>query len=43
MPDISFYLDEEHWKKYKQLDDKTKKEINAKARKLMYRELDKAK
>ncbi len=41
MPEITFYLDQEHWNKYKSLDNEKKKEINAKARELMYKELDK--
>ena len=43
MPDIPFYLDQTRWNKYKSLDDAKKKEINARVRKLMYRELDKTK
>ena len=41
MPYITFYLDKEHWKMHDSLDDKVKKEINGKARKLIYYELDK--
>ncbi len=41
MPEITFYLDQDHWSKYKSLDDEKKREINKKARELMYKELDK--
>jgi hypothetical protein len=43
MPDIPFYLDMDHYKKYKSLENEQKREINAKLRKTMYKELDKAK
>lgn len=41
MPDIRIYSDIEHFLKYKKLDDKTKSKINAKARQMIYGELDK--
>jgi len=41
MPDIPFYLDDEHYKKYKTLSKEKKTEINAKVRKGYYSELDK--
>ena len=41
MPDIRIYSDIEHFLKYKKLDADTKARINAKARKLIYGELDK--
>ena len=43
MPQIPFYIDNEHNETYRKLDDATKKEIMGKARKLLYKELDKAK
>jgi hypothetical protein len=41
MPDINFYLSDEKYAKYKKLDIKIKKEINGKAREVLYKELDK--
>jgi len=41
MPDIKFYMDQEHWDKYRQIEKETKTKIMAKARKLIYQELDK--
>ena len=41
MPEIRIYSDIEHFLKYKKLDTDTKAGINAKARKLIYKELDK--
>lgn len=42
MPDISFYLSDEKYNKYKKLNIEKKKEISGKARKVFYKELDKA-
>ncbi len=41
MPDIRLYLDNEHWNKHQKLSEDKKSEINAKARQLIYKELDK--
>lgn len=41
MPDIRIYSDIEHFLKYKKLKPETKGKINAKARQLIYDELDK--
>lgn len=43
MPDIPFYLNDKHYKIYKKLSKNKKTEINAKVRKIYYRELDKKK
>ena len=43
MPEIFFYMDMKHFEKYRSLDPETKRKINSKARKLLYRELEKAK
>jgi hypothetical protein len=40
MPDIPFYLDDNHYKIYKKIAKDKKTEINAKVRKIYYRELD---
>jgi len=41
MPDIKFYLDDKHYHTYKGLDNDSKKAAMAKARRVLYRELDK--
>lgn len=43
MPEIKFYMDHDHYGKYRELDNETKSKINTKARQLIYRELDKLK
>lgn len=42
MAEVKFYLDEPHHNIYKKLSKEKKTEINAKVRKVYYRELDKA-
>ena len=41
MPHVQFYLDDDHYQTYKGLDNDTKKAAMAKARKVLYRELEK--
>jgi|OpeIllAssembly_1097287.scaffolds.fasta_scaffold2708020_1 hypothetical protein len=41
MPDIPFYLDDRHYKKYKKLTPQTKKGVNEKVREIYYDLIDK--
>ena len=43
MPEIFFYMDMKHFEKYRSLNPEIKRKMNSKARKLLYKELDKAK
>ncbi len=43
MPDIRIYADMDHFIKYRGLSEDKKSEINAKARQLIYKELDRLK
>lgn len=40
MPEVAFYLDDQHYRKYKKLNPKSKRALNEKVRTLYYKLID---